>query len=109
METFVGSIRAEAVDTSKVEDIVNHFETYQAAAAKLDDKISQLEEEKQRLANEIKEEKMALRGPDTDQQLTQKATIGIYAETDGELELILTYSLLYPSCDSDYTTNRATV
>ena len=57
----------------------------------MDDKVTHLEKEKKRLEKEVEEEKANLAGPKGNVKLGLKATIGVFADFEGEVEIAIIY------------------
>ncbi|EAU80878.2 hypothetical protein CC1G_03054 [Coprinopsis cinerea okayama7 len=90
LETYMNSVKAEHIDVSKLQTIVDHYDT---TAEKLDDKITELNARKKRLQEGIEEEKKVLSGPQQNEKLALKAVIGVFANLEGEVEITLIYAV----------------
>lgn len=88
LETYLRSLNSQHLDVTKLQSIV---ESYDAAAEKLDTKITELEQSKKRLEDEIEEEKKTLEGPKGNVKLGLKSTIEVFANFEGEVEIALIY------------------
>lgn len=92
LETYLSSLNSQNLDASKLQTIV---ETYDATAATLDDKITALESEQKRLQEAVEKEKESLAGPKGNEKLGLKATIGVFADIEGEVEIAIIYGMSY--------------
>ncbi|KAH6907606.1 hypothetical protein BKA70DRAFT_360154 [Coprinopsis sp. MPI-PUGE-AT-0042] len=87
---YLESLDTQHTDIGNLQNIVDN---YDIAAGKLDEKISTLEIAKDQLEKAIEEEKKALSGPKNDEKLGLKASIGVFASIEGEVEIILIYAV----------------
>lgn len=69
------------------------IESYDATAEKWDDKALGLEKQLAEVDAEIKVEQEELAGPTGNEKLNLKATIGVFAESEGEVEIALIYGM----------------
>ncbi|TFK22942.1 mucoidy inhibitor A [Coprinopsis marcescibilis] len=90
LESYLGSLNSQHTDVSKLQTIVTN---YDETAEKLDDKITELRARKIKLESEIKDEKKALDGPRPNEKLALKATIGVFADHEGDVEIALIYAV----------------
>ena len=88
LQTYLTSLNSQHLDVTKLQSIVDN---YDVAAEKLDDKVTELESKKEKLEKEIEEEKNALAGPKGNEKLGLKATISVFADAEGEVEVALIY------------------
>lgn len=88
LDTYLHSIDSQHLEVSKLQSIVDG---YDVAAEKLDTKITELEETRKRLEEEIEEEKKSLAGPKGNTKLRLKSTIEVFANFEGEVEVALIY------------------
>jgi len=91
LETYMSSLKAESLEVSQLRDVVQNYE---AAASELDNKVTELEEERQSIENAIKEEETRLHGPTGNEKLNVKATIGVFVDFEGEINIALIYGTL---------------
>jgi hypothetical protein len=88
LNTYLESLNTGHVDVSKLQDVVRH---YDAAAEELDDKVTKLEEELKGLTIAVKAEQEKLSGPTGNEKLDLRATIGVFADSEGEVKIALIY------------------
>ena len=62
-----------------------------ATAGALDDQVTKLEKEIEDVQKAITEEEERLAGPTQNEKLNLKASIGVFAEFDGEIKIALIY------------------
>lgn len=67
------------------------MDEYDATGGRLDDRVALLEVEVNELDRQIKVERAQLSGPTEDARLTVKASVGVFAEIEGEVEIALIY------------------
>ncbi|KAH6911805.1 hypothetical protein BKA70DRAFT_862855 [Coprinopsis sp. MPI-PUGE-AT-0042] len=87
---YLESLDTQHTDVGKLQNVVD---SYDVAAEKLDEKITELETAQGRLEKAIEEEKKALSGPKDDDKLKLKATIEVFAKVEGEVEIALIYAV----------------
>lgn len=88
VETYISSVRVEDLDVSNLRNVVQQ---YDATAGELDDKVTELEEELRNINEELKKERERLVGPTGNEKLNLKATIGVFADFEGEIKIALIY------------------
>jgi hypothetical protein len=88
LQTYLTSLNSQHLEVTNLQSIVDN---YDGAAEKLDDKVTELESKKEKLEKEIEEEKNALAGPKGNERLDLKATISVFADAEGEVEIALIY------------------
>ena len=92
LEVYISSVRAEHLDVTKLREVV---EEYDSTAGDLDEKITALEKELKETEKAIKEERKRLAGPTGNEKLNLKATIGVFADKEGEVNIALIYGTWY--------------
>ncbi|KAF8959143.1 hypothetical protein BDZ97DRAFT_1839119 [Flammula alnicola] len=90
METYLASVKSEHLEVSKLKEVV---QSYDANAEELDDKVTELEKEIKQMDEAIVDEKKKLAGPSGNEKLNLKATIGVFAESEGEIKIALIYAV----------------
>lgn len=88
LQTYLDSVNTGHIDVSKLRDVVQH---YDAAAEELDDRVTKLEDELRELNDAVKAEQEKLSGPTGNEKLNLRATIGVFAEAEGEVSIALIY------------------
>lgn len=90
LETYLSSVNAQHLDVTKLADVVKNYEE---TAAELDDKVTTLEAEKKALEKKIQAETSKLRSEtgDYNEKLNMKASIGVFADFEGEIKIALIY------------------
>ncbi|KAF8148204.1 hypothetical protein B0H34DRAFT_669004 [Crassisporium funariophilum] len=76
--------------------------TLESVAAELDEKLIEMEEEQEALTQKIKKEREALGEVKQDDQLKIRASITVFAEKEGEMELVLIYGVTNATWDATY-------
>ncbi|KAF6747896.1 hypothetical protein DFP72DRAFT_1167026 [Ephemerocybe angulata] len=99
LETYLNSLNSQHLDVSKLPSIVD---SYDAAAEKLDTKVTELENTKIRIEKEIEEETKSLAGPKGNEKLNLKSTIGVFADLEGEVEIALIYAVRGATWSAQY-------
>jgi len=88
LETYLSSLKAEHLQVTKLQEVV---EQYDSTAGNLDEKVTELEKELKETQEAIKEERKRLAGPTGNEKLNLKATIGVFADSEGEIKIALIY------------------
>jgi peptidoglycan hydrolase CwlO-like protein len=88
LQTYLQSVNTGHVDVTKLHDIVRH---YDETAEGLDDRVTKLEDELEELATAITAEQEKLSGPTGNQKLNLRASIGVFADSEGEVKIALIY------------------
>jgi chromosome segregation ATPase len=99
LETYLKSVNTGHVDVSKLQDVVHH---YDATAEELDDRVTKLEEELKELKTAAKAEQEKLAGPTGNEKLNLRATIGVFADGEGEVKI----ALIYGTCIHSFIHNK---
>lgn len=95
LEAYLGTLNVKDVGVAEVKNIVK---AYQTIGQGLDDEITGLREEAQKVELEITMERERLAGPAENQFLRKKASVGVFADCDGEVEIRLLYGAFTPVC-----------
>ncbi|PPQ80767.1 hypothetical protein CVT25_001904 [Psilocybe cyanescens] len=90
VETYISSVRVEDLDVSNLRNVVQQ---YDATAGELDDRVTELEAELKSASEAIREERKRLAGPTGNDKLNLKATIGVFADFEGEIKIALIYAV----------------
>lgn len=85
-------MKAEHLQVTKLQEVV---EQYDSTASDLDEKVTELEKELKETGEAIKEERKRLAGPTGNEKLSLKATIGVFADSEGEIKIALIYGTWY--------------
>jgi len=88
-----GYIASLSIDKLEVSQLGTAAEAYDSAAEKLNDKVIELEAKLDNLETEIDVEKMRLRDLSEGDTLRMKASIGVFAYSEGPVEIVLIYAV----------------
>ena len=88
LEAYLASMNIEHLAVSNVRGVMQEYET---SASELDEKVTELEDELKETQDAIQEEKKRLSGPTINEKLNLKATIGVFADFEGEIKVALIY------------------
>lgn len=88
LESFLGSMNVQHVDHGNLDNVLG---AYSKNGEKLDDEQSKLQKELDSLNAEIQEEQAYLSGPSTNERLGLQASIGVFAEVAGKVEIAVIY------------------
>lgn len=90
LENYLDSVNVEHVAVTALGEVV---ETYESTCEKLDDKVTELEKQLDDLYKSIEDERKKLSGPTGNHKLNLKASIGVFADHEGEVEIALIYAV----------------
>ncbi|KXN85068.1 Protein F37C4.5 [Leucoagaricus sp. SymC.cos] len=90
LETYLGTLNVKDVGVAEVANIVK---TYQATGEGLDNQITGLRDELEKLESDIKIERKNLENPAENQELRKRASVGLFADTEGEVGIKLIYAV----------------
>ncbi|KAF9532401.1 hypothetical protein CPB83DRAFT_847799 [Crepidotus variabilis] len=90
LETYLGSLNAEHIGVAKLREVV---QSYDATAGELDERVTQLEKQLEEIKEAITKEKELLGGPTQNERLNLKASIGVFADFEGEVKIALIYAV----------------
>ena len=99
LASYLESVTTGHIEFSKLGEVVHH---YDAAAEELDEKVTKLEGELQELKTAVKAEQEKLSGPTGNEKLDLRATIGVFADCEGEVKIALIYGT--PAVPHSYLT-----
>jgi uncharacterized protein (TIGR02231 family) len=87
---YLKSVHPSHVEFSKLHDLVQY---YDSTAEELDDKVTKLEGELQEIKTAVKAEQDKLSGPTGNEKLNLRASIGVFADCEGEVKIALIYGM----------------
>ncbi|KAF6742864.1 hypothetical protein DFP72DRAFT_859715, partial [Ephemerocybe angulata] len=95
LNDYLRSLTIQHVDA---ETLVQTIESVDTASKKYEDKIAEAKQDLRRVGDEMREEKMVLNGAGKDKaesrhQLRKMATVNVFAEVEGEIEMVVTYGV----------------
>lgn len=93
LKAYLATLNVQHVDAAQLAKLM---ESYDSTGEVLDDKASKLQKELNAIDTKIQEERSKLSGPESNTQLQMQATIGVFAEAAGEIEIVLIYGRLIP-------------
>ncbi|KAJ3575514.1 hypothetical protein NP233_g1060 [Leucocoprinus birnbaumii] len=99
LETYLGTLNVKDVEVGEVANIVR---TYQKTAGNLDDELTQLLDEMKKIDADVDSERQKLTGAVANQQLRKKVTVGLFADSDGEVGIKLIYGVHRASWQAFY-------
>ena len=92
LEAYVSSINSQHTDMADLDMVIEH---YDKAAEKLDKKIIGLEKTIKKISEDIEKERKELEGSPRDAKLGLRATIGVFAAAEGQVEIVLIYGMWF--------------
>ena len=90
LEGFLSTLNVQHIDVTALGKVMENYDTTGAA---LDEKVIGLEKTLKSIDEQLEAERKNLNGPSRDQKLGQRATIGVFAEAEGEVEMALIYGV----------------
>lgn len=92
LSAYLASFNVDHLDVSKLQSAVDVYDT---SAAQLDEKVTELEKEIKEIDEAMDEERKKLAGPSENSKLNLKASIGIFADSEGEIKIALIYGVSF--------------
>ncbi|KAK0467076.1 uncharacterized protein EV420DRAFT_1507065 [Desarmillaria tabescens] len=91
LESYLGTMNVQYIDPTTLTAVVDN---YDSAAEKLDDRVSKLEKELKDTEDAIRTEQVALSSPpEANSLLKHRVSVGVFADSGGEVEIILIYAV----------------
>jgi septal ring factor EnvC (AmiA/AmiB activator) len=90
LEAYLSTLNAQHVDATALEKVIYNYE---ANGAVLDEKAMNLEKGLEDIDEQLENERKNLAGPRSNDKLHQRATIGVFAEAEGQVEMALIYGM----------------
>ena len=88
LETYLDSVNVQHVAVTALGEVVG---SYESTCEKLDDQVTELEKQLVDLNSAVEAERKKLSGPTGNNKLNLKASIGVFADHQGEVEIALIY------------------
>jgi peptidoglycan hydrolase CwlO-like protein len=88
LEAYLSSLNVQHVDVTELGKVMDN---YDAVGQKLDEKVTKLEKTLKAIEADIKTERDKLREHSENAKLKKRAAIGVFAELEGEVEIVLIY------------------
>ncbi|KAK1226625.1 hypothetical protein PQX77_010396 [Marasmius sp. AFHP31] len=98
LEGFLGSVKAEFVKSGELVDVMKDYDT---SAGQLEDKSMTLKKELESLEEKIQEERKKV-APQTHLDLGYRVSIGVVAQSETDVELVLIYAVSSASWKAAY-------
>ncbi|KAJ7922929.1 hypothetical protein B0H13DRAFT_1980864, partial [Mycena leptocephala] len=99
LEQYLGSLTVQHLEVSRLDNVLEHYE---ATGARLDVKKAELTAELLRLDTEISLERTRIAVPHEDSKLRMQATIGVFAQAEGDVEIALIYAVPFATWTAFY-------
>ncbi|KAK0188984.1 hypothetical protein F5146DRAFT_1057481 [Armillaria mellea] len=91
IESYLNTMNMQSVNPNNLTAVV---ENYDSAAEKLDDRVLTLEKELKDTEDAVRAEQLVLSSPpEANSLLKQRVSVGVFAGTGGEVELVLIYAV----------------
>ncbi|KAF7367406.1 hypothetical protein MSAN_00803200 [Mycena sanguinolenta] len=90
LEQYLGSLTVQHLEVSHLDKVL---EQYDSTGGRLDAKKTELTEELRRLDAEISSERALIAVPHENSKLRMQAAIGVFAESEGAVEIALIYAV----------------
>ncbi|KAJ6519265.1 hypothetical protein C8R45DRAFT_950782 [Mycena sanguinolenta] len=99
LEQYLGSLTVQHLEVSHLDKVL---EQYDSTGGRLDAKKIELTEELRRLDAEISSERALIAVPHENSKLRMQAAIGVFAESEGAVEIALIYAVPYATWTAFY-------
>ncbi|KAJ6569568.1 hypothetical protein B0H19DRAFT_1136043 [Mycena capillaripes] len=90
LEQYMATLNVQHLEVSRLDNLLEHYES---TGARQDAKKAELTKEMRRLDTEISAERTRIAVPHTNNQLRIQATIGVFAQAAGDVEIALIYAV----------------
>ncbi|KAF7367401.1 hypothetical protein MSAN_00802700 [Mycena sanguinolenta] len=90
LEQYLGSLTVQHLEVSHLDKVL---EQYDSTGGRLDVKKTELTEELRRLDAEISDERVLIAVPHENSKLRMQAAIGVFADSEGAVEIALIYAV----------------
>ncbi|KAG6905507.1 hypothetical protein DXG01_002291 [Tephrocybe rancida] len=97
LEAYLNTMHVKIVDVMQVRNVVKE---YDATAEELDNRVLELEAQLHEIIAELGKEHVKRRGPDS--KLNKRVVIGVFADVEGEVEIVLIYAVKKASWTARY-------
>lgn len=97
VEAYLATLNVQHIDMAKLSQVVVD---YDATAEQLDERTLELEQKLSDIEEEVDAEPAKLRGTTVDKKLNLRATIGVFADSAGEVEIVLIYGISQTCCNT---------
>lgn len=92
VEAYLGTLSVQHIDMAKIGQVVAD---YDVTAGQLDEQLLELEQQLSDIGEEIDAERAKLQRTTVNEKLNLRAAIGVFAESEGEVEIALIYGMLH--------------
>ncbi|KAJ7315008.1 hypothetical protein DFH08DRAFT_894443 [Mycena albidolilacea] len=99
LRQYLGSLTVQNLPVTQLESVLHQYET---TGARLDARKKELTRELQRIGAEIAAERAQIAIPPEHNRLRNKAAIGVFAQTPGNVEIALIYAVPHASWTAFY-------
>ncbi|KAJ7239018.1 hypothetical protein B0H12DRAFT_1136594 [Mycena haematopus] len=99
LEQYLGSLTVQHLEASHLDSVL---EQYDSTGGRLDAKKAELAEELRRLDADISSERVLIAVPHENSKLRMQAAIGVFAESEGGVEIALIYAVPHATWTAFY-------
>ncbi|KAG5728061.1 Serine/threonine-protein kinase A-Raf [Termitomyces sp. T112] len=99
LESYLGTMDVKTVDVGHVRQVVKEYDT---TAEELDNRVLELEGQLKVIDTEIEKESSSLYRLQPKNKLRKRVDIGVFADVEGEVEIVLIYAVLGASWTAGY-------
>ncbi|KAF9465728.1 hypothetical protein BDZ94DRAFT_1320028 [Collybia nuda] len=99
LEAYLSTLNVQHINVTELGQVMD---SYDIAGEKLDKKVTELEKTLKGIEADIKVERKKLTGPTRDARLRKRATIGVFANSEGEVEIVLIYGVRQANWTAGY-------
>jgi hypothetical protein len=90
LEVYLSTLNVQHIDPTALGEVIDNYES---TGAILDEKALDLEKTLNGIDEQLENERKKLAGPRRDDRLHQRATISVFAEVKGEVQMALIYGM----------------
>ncbi|KAG6907487.1 hypothetical protein DXG01_008777 [Tephrocybe rancida] len=99
LEAYLSTMDVKTVDVAQVRNVVKEYDT---TAEELDDRVLELQAQLKEIDEELAKERTNLRGLAYNGRLNKRVVISVFADIEGEVEIVLIYAVHGASWTAGY-------
>ncbi|KAG6887828.1 hypothetical protein C0992_010561 [Termitomyces sp. T32_za158] len=88
LESYLATMDVKTIDVGSVRQVVKEYDT---TAEELDNRVLELEAQLEDIGEELDKERASLNGPKPNDKLRKRVVVGVFADVEREVEIVLIY------------------
>ncbi|KAG6872120.1 hypothetical protein C0995_012774 [Termitomyces sp. Mi166 len=99
VEAYLETMDVKTIDVGQVRQVLKE---YDSTVEELDNRVLELEAQLREIEEELNKERAKLQGPKTNDHLSKRVIISVFADVEGEVEIVLIYAVRGASWTAGY-------